>query len=47
MAHQRDVPNRYDDYAAEYAALVAGREGQALADDPIMPRLLDLLGDAN
>ncbi len=45
MAYQRDVPNRYDDYAVEYAALVAEREGQGLADDPIMPRLLDLLGD--
>ena len=45
MAYQHNIPNTYDDYAAEYPALMAGRGAQRLADDPIMPRLLDLLGD--
>ena len=34
----------YDDYATEYAAMVANREAGELAADPVTPRLLAILG---
>jgi 2-polyprenyl-3-methyl-5-hydroxy-6-metoxy-1,4-benzoquinol methylase len=42
MAVKADV---YDDYAAEYAAMMAEREGRGIAAEPMMPVLLDLAGD--
>jgi len=35
----------YDDYAAEYTAMMAEREGRGIAAEPMMPVLLDLAGD--
>src|SRR5579859_3786355 len=44
MEHKR---NRYDDFALQYAELVAAREEAGIEHDPIMPRFLKLLGDAS
>src|SRR4051812_41819838 len=35
----------YDDYAAEYAEMMAGRERQGIANEPMIPQMLELLGD--
>jgi 2-polyprenyl-3-methyl-5-hydroxy-6-metoxy-1,4-benzoquinol methylase len=35
----------YDDFASQYAALVAAREEAGIENDPIMPHFLRLLGD--
>jgi 2-polyprenyl-3-methyl-5-hydroxy-6-metoxy-1,4-benzoquinol methylase len=39
--------NRYDDFARQYAELVAAREEAGIEHDPIMPRFLTLLGDVS
>jgi len=39
--------NRYDDFASQYAELVAAREEAGIEHDPIMPRFLTLLGDVS
>lgn len=39
--------NRYDDFAHQYAELVAAREEAGIEHDPIMPRFLKLLGDVS
>ena len=39
--------NRYDDFALQYAELVAAREEAGIEHDPIMPRFLKLLGDVS
>lgn len=44
MEHQS---NRYDDFALQYAELVAAREEAGIEHDPIMPRFLTLLGDVS
>jgi 2-polyprenyl-3-methyl-5-hydroxy-6-metoxy-1,4-benzoquinol methylase len=35
----------YDDFASQYAEFVAVREKQGIERDPIVPRLLDIIGD--
>jgi 2-polyprenyl-3-methyl-5-hydroxy-6-metoxy-1,4-benzoquinol methylase len=44
MATQQ-ADNPWDAVAAEYEAWIARREQAGIADDPIMARLLDLLGE--
>lgn len=44
MEHQG---NCYDDFALQYAKLVAAREEAGIEHDPIMPRFLKLLGDVS
>jgi 2-polyprenyl-3-methyl-5-hydroxy-6-metoxy-1,4-benzoquinol methylase len=39
--------NRYDDFALQYAKLVAAREELGIEHDPIMPRFLKMLGDVS
>lgn len=42
MGNEIDI---YDDFASQYADLVAVREKRGIAQDPIVPRLLDSIGD--
>lgn len=35
----------YDDFASQYAESVAAREKRGIEQDPIVPRLLDIIGD--
>ncbi len=44
MEHQGSC---YDDFALQYAKLVAAREKAGIEHDPIMPRFLKLLGDVS
>src|SRR5215470_59039 len=37
----------YDDYASEYARLVAEREEAGIEHEPIMPQFLEMLGDVS
>lgn len=43
----QDRRKSYDDFASEYAGMVAAREAAGIENDPIMPRFLDLLGDVS
>jgi len=43
----QDKGNSYDEFAAQYAEMVARREEAGIESDPIMPRFLSLLGDVS